>query len=109
MIEILSNSAMFAEGWLSFVGSLVVAGIIFGSVKGWSGIRLATFWLLWQLSMQTDDTLNRNITATTANMDAITGKISRGEGTAGALINERELYDRLNAMTARIDRVVGTL
>ena len=51
MIEILSNSAMFAEGWLSFVGSLVVAGIIFGSVKGWSGIRLATFWLLWQLSM----------------------------------------------------------
>ena len=51
MIEILSNSAMFAEGWLSFVGSLVVAGVIFGSVKGWSGIRLATFWLLWQLSM----------------------------------------------------------
>src|SRR5688572_1565722 len=46
----------------------------------------------------TDDTLARNLNATTANLntttanlDAITGKISRGEGTAGAFINERQL------------------
>ena len=51
MIEIFSNSSMFAEGWLSIVGSFVVAGVIYQSVKGWSGMRLASFWLLWQISM----------------------------------------------------------
>ena len=51
MVELFADSAMFAEGWLSVVGSFVVAGIIFQSVKGWSGMRLALFWMLWQLSM----------------------------------------------------------
>ncbi len=51
MMELFANTPMFAEGWLSIIGSFVVAGIIFHSVKGWPGIRLALFWLLWQMTM----------------------------------------------------------
>lgn len=51
MLELFGNSAMFAEGWLSIIGSLVAAGVIFHFVKGWAGFRLALFWLIWQLSM----------------------------------------------------------
>lgn len=53
MIDLFASSAMFAEGWLSIVGSFIAAGMIFHFVKGWSGFRLALFWLLWQISMPT--------------------------------------------------------
>lgn len=50
-MELFANNAMFAEGWLSIIGSFIAAGVIFHFVKGWSGFRLALFWLLWQVSM----------------------------------------------------------
>ena len=34
---------------------------------------------------------------------------SRGEGTAGRLLTDRELYDRLNSMSARLDKVMTGL
>lgn len=51
MMELFANNSMFVEGWLSIVGSFIAAGIIFHFVKGWAGMRLALFWLLWQVSM----------------------------------------------------------
>ena len=57
----------------------------------------------------TDDTLSRSLTATTTNIGAITDRINRGEGTLGKLITEKELYDRLNTMTGRVDQVMTTL
>ena len=50
-----------------------------------------------------------SLTSTTENLDSITGKINRGEGTAGKLITERELYDRLNSMSQRLDQVMTGL
>ena len=46
---------------------------------------------------------------TTANLSAITGKLNRGEGTAGKLMTDSELYNRLNSMTDRIDKLTTTL
>lgn len=51
MMELFANNSMFAEGWLSIIGSFIAAGMIFHFVKGWPGARLAIFWLLWQVSM----------------------------------------------------------
>jgi phospholipid/cholesterol/gamma-HCH transport system substrate-binding protein len=51
----------------------------------------------------------RSLTATTTNVDAITSRINKGEGTAGALINDRALYDRLNSMATRMDQVAANL
>ena len=35
--------------------------------------------------------------------------MNRGEGTLGQLANNRELFDRLNSMTDRLDKVVAGL
>ena len=35
--------------------------------------------------------------------------MNRGEGTVGKLFTEKELYDRLNSMTDRFDKVVASL
>ena len=37
----------------------------------------------------------RNATAATANLDSISAKINAGEGTAGALVNDKQLYENL--------------
>jgi phospholipid/cholesterol/gamma-HCH transport system substrate-binding protein len=37
----------------------------------------------------------QNATRATANLDSISAKIDRGEGTAGALVNNKQLYDNL--------------
>ena len=48
-------------------------------------------------------------TQTTTNLESVTGKINRGEGTAGKLITDDELYKRLDSMTARLDTVLQNL
>ena len=42
----------------------------------------------------------QNATRATANLDSITAKINRGEGTAGALVNDKKLYANLEETTA---------
>jgi phospholipid/cholesterol/gamma-HCH transport system substrate-binding protein len=37
----------------------------------------------------------QNATQATANLDSISAKIDRGQGTAGALVNDKQLYDNL--------------
>ena len=56
----------------------------------------------------TDDTVARSVSSTTKNLNEITGRINRGEGT-GRLINDRALYDRLNSMSDRLDKVMAGL
>ena len=42
----------------------------------------------------------QNATRATANLDSISAKIDRGEGTAGALVNDKALYTNLERTTA---------
>jgi len=42
----------------------------------------------------------QNATHATANLDSITAKINKGEGTAGALVNDKKLYANLEETTA---------
>ena len=53
--------------------------------------------------------MHQSLTSTTSNLDAITGRISRGEGTAGKLVSDTELYNRLNSLSDRIDKVMAGL
>ena len=39
----------------------------------------------------------------------ITGRINKGEGTAGKLVTDDELYNRLNSLSDRIDKVMAGL
>lgn len=41
----------------------------------------------------------QNVTRATANLDSISSKIDRGQGTVGALVNDRQLYSNLNQAT----------
>jgi phospholipid/cholesterol/gamma-HCH transport system substrate-binding protein len=41
----------------------------------------------------------RNATRATANLDSISAKIDKGEGTAGALVNDKQLYSNLEQTT----------
>ncbi|HWO28121.1 MAG TPA: MlaD family protein, partial [Candidatus Acidoferrum sp.] len=42
----------------------------------------------------------QNATQATANLDSISAKIDRGQGTAGALVNDKQLYTNLEQTTA---------
>ncbi len=41
----------------------------------------------------------QNVTVATANLDSISGKINNGQGTVGALVNDRQLYSDLEQTT----------
>jgi phospholipid/cholesterol/gamma-HCH transport system substrate-binding protein len=47
--------------------------------------------------------------AVSSNVEVMTGRLNRGEGTAGKLLTDQQLYDRLNSMTSRVDEVVSGL
>jgi phospholipid/cholesterol/gamma-HCH transport system substrate-binding protein len=42
-------------------------------------------------------------------VDALAGKMNRGEGTAGRLVNDPALYNRLNSLADRLDQVATRL
>src|ERR1700694_6161507 len=41
----------------------------------------------------------KNVTVATANLGSITGKINQGQGTVGALINDKKIYTQLDQTT----------
>ena len=57
----------------------------------WS--RPAIFWIAAKQAIQ-------NATRATANLDSITAKIDKGQGTVGALVNDKQLYANLEETTA---------
>jgi len=44
----------------------------------------------------------QNMTQASANLDSISGKIDRGQGTVGALVNDKQLYSNLTATTSAL-------
>jgi phospholipid/cholesterol/gamma-HCH transport system substrate-binding protein len=47
-----------------------------------------------------------NVTVATANVSSITGKINQGQGTIGALVNDKKIYTQLDQATAGLDETV---
>jgi len=86
-----------------------------GAAAVWDGDTIAS-----QPPLQMSDLLNKmsgildssqqaihNATAATANLNSISAKINAGEGTAGALVNDKQLYDNLaQTSTAMRDTMV---
>jgi phospholipid/cholesterol/gamma-HCH transport system substrate-binding protein len=48
-----------------------------------------------------------NVTVVTANLSSISGKINQGQGTIGALVNDKELYTQLDQTTAGLRDTVN--
>jgi phospholipid/cholesterol/gamma-HCH transport system substrate-binding protein len=42
-------------------------------------------------------------------VEQITAGLRKGEGTAGKLLTDKELYDRFNTLAGRIDKVIAEL
>jgi len=55
--------------------------------------RQAAFWIASQQAIQ-------NATRATANLDSISAKINTGQGTVGALVNDKQLYNNLEQTTS---------
>ena len=56
-----------------------------------------------------DEEFAKSLSSTTANLDRISGGLSRGEGTAGKLLKDDALYKRLDAVTGRLDTLLTRL
>jgi phospholipid/cholesterol/gamma-HCH transport system substrate-binding protein len=52
------------------------------------------------------DALN-NVTVTAANLSSITGKINQGQGTIGALVNDKKIYSQLDQTTVGLRDTVN--
>ena len=48
-----------------------------------------------------DDALAKSLTATSGNLEDITGRLKRNDNTLGKLLTEKELYDRFNSLATR--------
>ena len=55
-----------------------------------------------------DPTLAANLTATTRNLESLTDRLNKGEGTVGKLLNDDALYKRLDAMTGAARHAGGS-
>ena len=53
--------------------------------------------------------MGKSLSTATGNVEQITGRLTRGEGTAGKLLTDQQLYDRLNSMANRVDQLVAGL
>ncbi|MDL1969599.1 MAG: MlaD family protein [Candidatus Desulfofervidaceae bacterium] len=51
--------------------------------------------------------ITKNLKVTSRNIASISGKVDKGEGTIARLINDDELYRRLDTLATRLDRVVA--
>ena len=49
------------------------------------------------------------LTSTTKNVETLTARLNKGEGTAGKLLTDDGLYKRIDALTARIDTLTTDL
>src|ERR1700737_5289756 len=49
----------------------------------------------------------KNVTVATANLSSISGKINQGQGTTGALVNDKKIYTQLDQTTAGLHDTVN--
>ena len=49
------------------------------------------------------------LSSASANVDAITGRLNRGEGTAGKLLTDDALFNRMTELTARFEKLAAGL
>jgi phospholipid/cholesterol/gamma-HCH transport system substrate-binding protein len=56
-----------------------------------------------------DPALARSATTATANLEAITTRLNRGEGTAGRLLTDAQLFERLSTVASRLDELTAKL
>jgi len=57
--------------------------------------------------LDTSQAALNNVTVTAANLSSITGKINRGQGTIGALVNDKKLYSQLDQTTVGLRDTVN--
>lgn len=57
--------------------------------------------------MATLQTNNQNLVGITANFQILTDQLVKGEGTLGALLNERELFDQVSQLVANLNQTVA--
>jgi phospholipid/cholesterol/gamma-HCH transport system substrate-binding protein len=57
--------------------------------------------------LDTSQSALNNVTVTAANLSSITGKINQGQGTIGALVNDKKLYSQLDQTTVGLRDTVG--
>jgi phospholipid/cholesterol/gamma-HCH transport system substrate-binding protein len=53
--------------------------------------------------------MGQSISATTSNLERITGGLKNGEGTAGKLLTDQKVYDQLNSLTKQVDDLMKGL
>ena len=51
----------------------------------------------------------RSLSTASANFEQMTGRLNRNDNTAGKLLTEKELYDRLNSTIGRLDDLTRNL
>jgi phospholipid/cholesterol/gamma-HCH transport system substrate-binding protein len=57
--------------------------------------------------LETSQVALNNVTVTTANLSSITGKINQGQGTIGALVNDKKIYSQIDQTTVGLRDTVN--
>jgi phospholipid/cholesterol/gamma-HCH transport system substrate-binding protein len=57
--------------------------------------------------LDTSQAALNNVTVTTANLSSITGKINQGQGTIGALVNDKKIYSQIDQTTVGLRDTVN--
>ena len=50
-----------------------------------------------------------SLSRATSNLEALTARLNRGDGSAGRFLNDAALYNRLNELTGRLDQLINRL
>ena len=50
--------------------------------------------------------MGRSLSAAASNFEQVSARLSRGDGTAGKLLTDQQLYDRFTSVAHRLDQIV---
>jgi phospholipid/cholesterol/gamma-HCH transport system substrate-binding protein len=53
--------------------------------------------------------MSRSLGNTASNVEAMTDRLNKGQGTAGKLMNDNQLYDQFASVASRLDHIAGGL
>jgi len=95
--EGLLGNEYIAISFGSASGTKVVDG---GSIGSEPPLEMATLFKKANLILDSSQAALTNVTAMTANLSSISSKIDQGQGSIGALINDKKIYNQLDQSTA---------